>query len=115
MKTTVSKQHFIDAFMTSSNYRNNFSYDGLEILFDYLENLEGDCGIELELDVVAFCCDYSEMRVADIAADCGLDIDDSMTDEEIVDTVRDYLQDNTMICGEYENDDITYFVFCSAF
>jgi len=114
MKTTVSKQHFIDAFLTSS-YRDNFSYDGLEILFDYLEEMESGCETELEFDLVAIACDYSESRVADIASDYRIDIDDSMTDEEIVDAVRDYLQDNTIVCGEYENDGVTYFVYCSSF
>jgi hypothetical protein len=114
MKTTVSKQHFIDAFLTSS-YRDNFSYDGLEILFDYLEQSENDCDAELEFDLVAIACDFSESRVADIASDYGIDIDDSMTDEEIIDTVRDYLQDNTQVCGEYEEDGITYFIYCSSF
>jgi len=115
MKTTVSKQHFIDAFLTSNSYSDNFSYDGLEILFDYLEEMENGCETELEFDLVAIACDYSESRAADIASDYRIDIDDNMTDDEIVETVRDYLQDNTQVCGEYEEDGITYFVFCSSF
>ena len=40
--------------------RNNFSWDGLKALFEYLEEYEEDTGEEIELDVVALCCDYAE-------------------------------------------------------
>lgn len=114
MKTTVSKQHFIDAFMTSNCYSDNFSYEGLGILFDYLEQYEDACGVEIEFDLVAIACDFSESCVADIASDHGIDIDDSMTNEEIVDTVREYLEYNTQVCGEYE-EGVTYFIYWSSF
>tara|TARA_R110000823_G_scaffold151271_1_gene282122 strand:+ start:442 stop:723 length:282 start_codon:yes stop_codon:yes gene_type:complete len=39
---------------------NNFSYDGLKALFEYLEDYEEDTGEEIELDVIALCCDYAE-------------------------------------------------------
>ena len=29
-------------------------------MYDYLENEERDTGDEQELDVIAFCCDYTE-------------------------------------------------------
>ncbi len=116
MKTTVHKQHFIDAFMTSSNYCNNFSYEGLGILFDYLEQLEDDCGEELEFDLVAIACEYAEYSAANVINDYKIDIDDDAEDDEIVDTVREYLQDNTSLCGEYTEDDGTVmFVFCTSF
>ena len=40
--------------------RNNFSWDGLKALFGYLEEYEEDTGEEVELDVIALCCDYME-------------------------------------------------------
>ena len=40
--------------------RDNFSYDGLKALFEYLEEYEEDTGEEVELDVIALCCDYME-------------------------------------------------------
>lgn len=43
-----------------SGYENNFSAEGLSGLFDYLENLEEETGEQIELDVVALCCDYTE-------------------------------------------------------
>jgi hypothetical protein len=41
---------------------NNFSYEGLIALYDYFQNLEDDIGEELDLDVIAVCCDYSEYK-----------------------------------------------------
>jgi len=35
------------------NRKTNFSYEGLEILFEYLEELEESTGEEIELDVIA--------------------------------------------------------------
>ena len=60
MKDTITKNQFIDWFRGSDNYKYNFSYEGLNTLYDYLEELEDDTGIELEFDPIAFCCDFSE-------------------------------------------------------
>jgi hypothetical protein len=58
MITTVRWYDFKDAF--SSIRPDNFSYEGLAALFDYLEMLEDDIGEPIELDVTGLCCDYSE-------------------------------------------------------
>ena len=58
MKTTVSKWDFVDAFKKIRPV--NFSDSGLCALFDYLEEYEESTGHELELDVVALCCDFTE-------------------------------------------------------
>jgi len=60
MKQTTTKQQFINWFRSSDNYRNNFSYDGLGALFDYIEELENDIGKDIEFDPIALCCEYSE-------------------------------------------------------
>tara|TARA_B100000131_G_C17720474_1_gene452623 strand:+ start:238 stop:537 length:300 start_codon:yes stop_codon:yes gene_type:complete len=59
MKQSINKYDFIDAFKKMGR-ENNFSYDGLIALYDYLEMLEDDIGEEIELDVISLCCDYSE-------------------------------------------------------
>lgn len=51
---TINKYQFMDAF---NNLRpNNFSDDGLEVLFEYLDNLDHD----IDLDVISLCCQFSE-------------------------------------------------------
>jgi len=75
MKETVTVYRFRDAFKQSDTYKNNFSYEGLTALFEHLEELEWEMdGMELELDVVAFCCDYTEYdSLEDFNADYSSD------------------------------------------
>ena len=63
MKTTVTFSDFTDNFRKIRP--DSFSYEGLRALFNHLEIYERDCDTELELDVIALCCDYTEY--ADIA------------------------------------------------
>jgi hypothetical protein len=70
IKETVNESHFIDAFKQSDTYKNNFSYHGLKALYEYLEQLSEDIGEDIELDVVAICCDYREY---DSALECARD------------------------------------------
>ena len=58
MKQNINEYQFRRAFETSRP--NNFSYEGLRALFDYLEQYEEETGQELELDVIAICCDFTE-------------------------------------------------------
>jgi len=58
MKQSVNMYDFERAFKRFE--RDNFSYDGLKALFEYLEEYEEDTGEEVELDVIALCCDYME-------------------------------------------------------
>jgi hypothetical protein len=74
MKTTVNQSAFIDAFHAYDRY-DQFGYAALSSLFDYLEGLENDTGEELELDVIAICCDYSVDTVEDIASNYSIDIE----------------------------------------
>ena len=104
MKTTVSKYDFERAFVDAER-KDQFSYEGRAVLFDYLEQLEEDTGQELELDVIALCCDYAEEMVEDIARNYSIDLNDADPEDNDYDTqcraiVRDYLQDNTQLVGE---------------
>lgn len=110
MKITVTETIFKDAFYQSGR-QDNFSREGLSILFEYFENYEGDCGDSIELDVVAICCEYQEMSVADIAENYSIEID-NLDEDEITEVVENYLNYNSCICGKWTDDDsITYFVF----
>ena len=40
--------------------RTNFSYEGLEALFNYLEEYEESCDTSIEYDPIAFCCEFVE-------------------------------------------------------
>ena len=60
MKQSVTRFDFVDWFRGSDTYKNNFSYDGLNSLFDYFEELEEDMGQEIDFDPIAICCEFSE-------------------------------------------------------
>jgi len=64
MKQSVGICEFRKAF-EDYNRQDNFSYEGLEALFDFLESMEDECSTELELDVVALCCDFTEYKSFD--------------------------------------------------
>ena len=97
MKTTVSLHDFRDAFRKADR-TTNFSYDGLEILFEYFEQLEDDLGEEIEFDVIAICCEYAEDDLEYISNQYSIDID-GLSDEEAFVKVRDYLEENGAYVG----------------
>tara|TARA_R100000657_G_C4655468_1_gene99481 strand:+ start:347 stop:655 length:309 start_codon:yes stop_codon:yes gene_type:complete len=60
MKQTVDEYDFKNAF--AARRPDNFTWGGLSALYDHLIELEHDTGVELELDVVALCCDFTEYK-----------------------------------------------------
>lgn len=58
MKQSVNFYDFERAFQNMDRF-DQFGYDALKALFDYLEQLEDDLGEEIELDVIALCCDFT--------------------------------------------------------
>jgi len=98
MKTTISKYDFERAFVDAGR-EDQFSYEALGLLFDYLESYEQDSGQEIELDVIALCCEYSESYADDIITDYKIDVE-GLDEEEKLEAVRDYLEENTQLVGE---------------
>ena len=60
MKEYVTESTFIDAFKQSDTRKNKFSYEGLQALFEYLEEYEDSTGEEIEFDMIGICCEYME-------------------------------------------------------
>ena len=98
MKQTVYRSDFENAF--KSLRPENFSYEGLSVLFEYLENWEADAGEDLELDVIAICCDFAEGSWQSIAADYSIEIDENENEDEQAEQVRQYLEDEGVLAGE---------------
>ena len=97
MKQSVNSYDFERAFITAGR-KDQFSYDGLRALFEYLEELEDDSGEEIELDVIALCCDYSEYDSAlDCAKDYPFDIDEDLDEDEQEEAALEYLRDHTSV------------------
>jgi len=59
MKKTINYYDFRAEFRAFGR-EEQFTREGLKALFDYLEELGEDCGEEIELDVIALCCEFVE-------------------------------------------------------
>jgi len=92
MIQTINVSAFRDAFRACGRH-NQFSYEGLGALFDYLEEVDPD----FDLDVIALCCNYSEDTAEDIAKNYGIEVNSL---DELQDAVRAYLEENTSIVAE---------------
>lgn len=82
--TTVTSNAFHDAF--NKMRPNQFSYDALEAMYDFFEELSEDMGEPFELDVIAVCCDWAEYN----------DIADVIQDYWDIESLED-LHDHTMV------------------
>lgn len=60
MIKNVNFSDFCDTFAMYTQHTNNFTYEGKQALFNYLEELEEDIGEQITLDIIALCCEYSE-------------------------------------------------------
>ena len=97
MKQTINLYQFERAFV-DMNRKDQFSYDGKKALFEYLEDLEQDIGEDIELDVIALCCDYSEHDSAlECAKEYGFDADEDLDEDEQEESALDYLRDRTSV------------------
>ena len=103
MKTYISQYDFRRAFEECRP--DNFSYDGLKVLFEYLEEYEMDTGDELELDVIGLCCDFAESTWEAIASDydSSIELDINENDDEQKAQVLDFLADQGALIGETSN------------
>lgn len=106
MKSTLDTYQIADALRKDENA--DWSFKGAKALAEYLEEWEESTGEELELDVVAIRCDFSEypslqawafdyfggedkaLEEFDMERDDGRDYDEDELDE----VIKEYIQDN---------------------
>jgi len=110
MKQSITFGGFVDAFHAFDRY-SQFGYDALKIIFDYLEEYEDSTGEEVELDVIAICCDYAVQHWQDIANDYTIDLSECEDDEEREAAVIAYLEENTQFLGSC----VDGLVYCQSF
>lgn len=108
MYQTVNFTDFHTAF--NQLRPDNFTYEGLQALFEYCEDYERDTGETMELDVIALCCDITEDKPLSIALGYRIDLSDVDLgdDPAIRQTVLGYLCEHTTVVGE--TDDSILFV-----
>lgn len=76
----------------------NFGIDGWLALFQYMEGFSEDIGEDIELDIVAWCCDFTRFEdIADYNSQYGTEYESADEIEEVVTFIPD--PDNTMEDG----------------
>ena len=108
MKQTVTGHDFVNAFMQSDNYKNNFTFEALNCLFEYFEEYEYSTGEQIEFDMVAICCEYSEQCVENMKIDFEhMDgIEECKTQEDLFSLLEDFtsiipVNDTTFIIQDF--------------
>jgi len=92
---TLNENQFINEFGNSGQYANNFSREGLKALYEHLSELEN-----LELDVIAICCDYAEYKnVDELIADYS--INGTSTIYSTLESIKDVTTVLETDCGGY--------------
>lgn len=83
---------FQDEFVRMGR-ENQFSYEGLEVLFDYLDETE------LELDVIGICCEFTEYKnFAEYLVDYpDADIDEEWLADADKETILEYINEKNFV------------------
>lgn len=99
MKITLNKTSFVSEIKKIR--LDNFSVAALEMLFDWYEEMERDCDIQLEFDPIAICCDWSEYDEVDLIEEFGGQAG-IYGEDATVENLIDWLRDETYViemCG----------------
>lgn len=106
MKTTLNTSDIARALKSDENAA--WSWAGAKALAEYLEQLEEDTGEEMELDVCAIRCDFSESTslqdwlmehhgagtLSFALQRSGIDMEGDEDEDETDDLIRSYIQDH---------------------
>jgi hypothetical protein len=105
MKITIdSGSEFADFFKKSCR-ADNFSYSGLCALYEYLE----ECDPDMELDVIAICCDWSEYDSAreaceEMSSEWDKDDFEGLDEEELEKKALEHIQERSSVISGYDGD-----------
>jgi hypothetical protein len=109
--TIDTASQFRDEFHRAGR-KDQFSYEGLGLLFDLFEEVDPD----MELDVVAVCCEFSEESPAEIARNYSIDLNDADPEaddyeEQCLAIVVNHISGHTTVAGVTKAGDIVYAAF----
>ena len=108
MKQTINKDQFRHAF--NECRPDQFSYEALGMLFDYFEEIDED----MELDVIAICCDFTENDFQEVANELDQDEDEltqeceGLDEDETAQLIAEKLEAKTTVLGVTSDNTIVY-------
>jgi hypothetical protein len=99
---TLTQSDFIDSFI--SLRPDNFSYEGLDALYNYFMSISEGMGDEdYKLDVIAVCCDFTEYESVQEASErLGVEEIASLPDESL-DLLEVQAIQNTMLLEYFQD------------
>lgn len=97
MKTTVYLDEFRNYF--AQIRPDNFSHEGLGVLFDYLE----EANPEMELDVIGICCDFSQCSLDEFIDSFAIKTDEDVTEDQKRAFIEDYINSHGFFYQFVEN------------
>lgn len=83
MYIELTETMFKDEFRKADRLE-NFSYEGLSALYDYLTELEEETGEPMELDVIALCCEFNEEPLEEVLDNYNLESLEELHDNTLV-------------------------------
>jgi hypothetical protein len=87
MKQTITEHMFINDMQAIRP--DNFSYEGLQELFSYLDEIEPEDS-EIEFDPIGICCEFSQCSLREFVDAYGLDCEDN----DLIDTIIQHIEAN---------------------
>lgn len=106
LKYTLDTSEFSNLF-DQYNRGDNFSIAARKALFDYYEDLSGDIGESIDIDVIAICCEWAEYTLDELVQEYGYMVDDLEHFGEIVELLE---QNTTVLEVEHYGKESTYLV-----
>ena len=104
MKMTLSLYDFRTEWARSTR-KDSFSYDGLELLYDHLEETDPD----YDLDIVELDSSWTEAGIDQILNDYDLDLNPKI--ENALERALEALNDKTIALGITSEDTIVFLEF----
>lgn len=92
----VSETMFLETFR-SMGRQEQFSYDAMRALYAYLEDMSDDIGQDVELDVVALCCEYTQESFDDVADNYSIDTSYAVDEDDRIELILQHLDENTSV------------------
>ena len=88
-----------------------YSREGLEKLFNFLDQLDEECGQQTEFDPISIRCEYYEESVEDILMSYYIGFDEDADEDDKIEAVRRYLDYNTTLVAVLKNGNFLYRAF----
>lgn len=106
---TLTKSDFVEAFKQST-MKDQFSYEALEAIFEYMEDYSNDNNVDVYFDRIEIACEWVEMTWQEVAQSYDVDLSD-VADEDKADAVWDFLTDESAGCYRVGDDSFVFVQF----